>query len=88
MSGASECLILCEGLDDRAFLVGRLEHLGVENPRPKHLAEPPRDPWGARVSKGSFAFRTRDGRPGPPDEEPRHKAHAWSHMAGWYSQHG
>jgi len=27
-------------------------------------------------------------RPAPPDDEPAHKAHAWSHMAGWYADHG
>jgi len=59
----SETVILCEGYHDRAFWSGWLRLLGCQSEADLRAGSGPiLDPWGERVEKGIFAFRSRSGK--------------------------
>ena len=56
-----ESIVLCEGVHDRAFWKGWLEHLGCQDARPKLPTGgygKALDPFGKDVAQGHFALRT------------------------------
>jgi hypothetical protein len=59
----SESVILCEGYHDRAFWDGWLTPLGCNSDgfKPGTPGFPALDPWGASVSRGQFAYRSKSG---------------------------
>jgi hypothetical protein len=58
MSPPVESVVLCEGVHDRAFWKGWLEHLGCEDARPRRGDAV--DPFGETVRKGHFAFFSKE----------------------------
>jgi len=58
----TETYIVCEGYHDRSFWSGALIFLGCNDPGIKAVDRPRvpvYDPWGVKVEKGQFGFRTR-----------------------------
>lgn len=59
----AQSVVICEGIDDRAFLAGWLRHLGCAKPTTVTIGdrEIVLDPWREEVSRGQFGFTTPSG---------------------------